>query len=199
MPCPTGTISARWVVAGVALIVEGMFALRIGMLVHGVDRRLLVVVAAGGAVVVGALVLMGKRQAWVPALVAMSAAMVGVGVITWQVLRLEPGSEAEDMRPIIAMGGLTGIAFAMVPLVLLATCRRPRRGVPPGWRVDPLSASRLRLWDGSRWTEHIAPVRPVGGVVPGWYPDPVDEERLQYWDGWCWTGHTAPTHWRAEP
>ncbi|MDF2991975.1 MAG: hypothetical protein K0S37_2489 [Microbacterium sp.] len=31
-------------------------------------------------------------------------------------------------------------------------------GFPPAWHPDPLGGGQLRWWDGSRWTEHLAPV-----------------------------------------
>jgi hypothetical protein len=79
---------------------------------------------------------------------------------------------------------------------------------PAGWYPDPSDAAGggLRYWDGSQWTEHlapgappvVAPVAPVAPVVPatpatpaGWYPDPQGGAGRRYWDGAAWTEHFA--------
>jgi hypothetical protein len=78
-------------------------------------------------------------------------------------------SEAPEVGP-----GLVVVAFVSIflaPLVGVAVGRsiRPRKlkparplavrtpaGLPPaGWFPDPQQASRLRYWDGDRWTEHV--------------------------------------------
>lgn len=41
-----------------------------------------------------------------------------------------------------------------------------------GWFADPQDASRLRWWDGSRWTEHTHPLpsaQQVAPPLPGWW------------------------------
>ena len=37
---------------------------------------------------------------------------------------------------------------------------------PPGWYPDTLVPGHTRYWDGSQWTEHIAPAAPSGPVPP---------------------------------
>jgi uncharacterized RDD family membrane protein YckC len=44
---------------------------------------------------------------------------------------------------------------------------------PPGWHPDPLPAApgqppQLRYWDGTRWTEHVAPAQPPAGGPPAY-------------------------------
>jgi hypothetical protein len=40
-----------------------------------------------------------------------------------------------------------------------------------GWFADPQDASRLRWWDGTRWTEHTHPLPGAAAVpdLPGWW------------------------------
>lgn len=46
----------------------------------------------------------------------------------------------------------------------------PQQGpTPPDWYGDPLG-SGLRYWDGSAWTEHVAPAAPAAEAAPGQEP-----------------------------
>ncbi|TQK73350.1 DUF2510 domain-containing protein [Nocardioides sp. SLBN-35] len=36
-------------------------------------------------------------------------------------------------------------------------------GTPAGWYPDPKIAGTLRFWDGSRWTDNVAPMQPPPG------------------------------------
>lgn len=38
-------------------------------------------------------------------------------------------------------------------------------GPPPGWYTDPRMADTRRYWDGSTWTNHVAPIEPPVRVV----------------------------------
>lgn len=86
---------------------------------------------------------------------------------------------------------------------------------PAAWYPDPADQSRLRYWDGSAWTDHVA-VRAASesvaqdfsaatvdvadtSVPAGWYPNPEDEMSIRYWDGQGWTEHTAPRFAESAP
>ena len=36
---------------------------------------------------------------------------------------------------------------------------------PPGWYPDTQAPGQQRYWDGSKWTENVAPLAPAPGVV----------------------------------
>jgi Protein of unknown function (DUF2510) len=38
---------------------------------------------------------------------------------------------------------------------------------PPGWYADPAGGGGWRWWDGTRWTEHLAPASPPAPPGPG--------------------------------
>ncbi|MGL5817659.1 MAG: DUF4328 domain-containing protein [Phycicoccus sp.] len=70
-------------------------------------------------------------------------------------------------------------------------------GVPIGWYADPEDRSRLRKWDGHRWTDSWM-TRPSGWsatpvpsvptrMAAGWYRDPSRDARTRWWDGAAWT------------
>jgi hypothetical protein len=41
----------------------------------------------------------------------------------------------------------------------------------PGWYPDPSQPGMQRWWDGSTWSEHVAPMAPSYPMVPGYgYP-----------------------------
>jgi len=42
----------------------------------------------------------------------------------------------------------------------------------PGWYADPQNAAALRYFDGSQWTEHVAP-RPVPSAPVAWGSQPL--------------------------
>lgn len=87
------------------------------------------------------------------------------------------------------------------------------RTVEPGWYRDPHDDTRLRKWDGQRWTDSwmVAPRSPATAATPptsgwaprattaGWYADPFPGGgvRQRWWDGQTWTprlrhGRTYP-------
>ncbi|WP_459984155.1 RDD family protein [Nocardioides sp. AN3] len=52
--------------------------------------------------------------------------------------------------------------------------------IPPGWHPDPAGPTpgqppMLRYWDGTAWTEHVAPVQPA----PAPYGQPFGQRRVQ--------------------
>jgi hypothetical protein len=55
------------------------------------------------------------------------------------------------------------------------------------WAPDPWDSSRLRYWDGKRWTEHTAEGHgdPVP-IWPGWYADPDRPRQQRFWSGTAW-------------
>lgn len=74
---------------------------------------------------------------------------------------------------------------------------------PADWHPDPEDPGQLRYWDGTRWTEHVAPnpnaPAPVSASTPttltppaGWHPDPDDSSKLRYWNGAAWTDEYRP-------
>ncbi|MCP2369790.1 hypothetical protein BJ978_000466 [Agromyces terreus] len=42
---------------------------------------------------------------------------------------------------------------------------------PPAWYPDPAGSGHLRYWDGTQWTEHLAPM-PVAALAPAPAPEP---------------------------
>jgi hypothetical protein len=42
----------------------------------------------------------------------------------------------------------------------------------PGWYADPQNAAGLRYFDGTQWTEHVAP-RPVASPTMAWGSQPI--------------------------
>lgn len=49
-------------------------------------------------------------------------------------------------------------------------------GAPPGWYADPQRPGMLRWWDGSAWTEHMAPIPAPAGPLRSGEPVLLDEE-----------------------
>ena len=68
---------------------------------------------------------------------------------------------------------------------------------PAGWYEVASNATRLRYWDGTAWTHHVAPTHGAAGTPTDWYPDPSNAAQLRYWDGTAWTHHVAPKHGTA--
>lgn len=66
-----------------------------------------------------------------------------------------------------------------------------------GWYDDPRDAGGLRYWDGSAWTEHVAPKQQVPTPAQWTYPGapPPHEQTWQYGARQPppWTGTAAPT------
>jgi hypothetical protein len=58
-----------------------------------------------------------------------------------------------------------------------------------GWYPDPQVPGQQRYWDGTKWTDHVAPAAP--SMPAGWYADPQDAKQRRYWDGTQWTEHVA--------
>ncbi len=119
------------------------------------------------AIAMGILLLCGVRWAWLPSLAILAAALVGIVVFIADVSSEPSGSDVEDMRPIVVMGGLMWAVGSLVFLVLLASHREPWRPVPP---------------------------RPITAAPAGWFVDPQSDAHWRYWDGTTWTGHTAARH-----
>jgi Protein of unknown function (DUF2510) len=61
-----------------------------------------------------------------------------------------------------------------------------------GWYPDPQDPSRLRHWNGRRWSERTMPRTRPDKAAAGWYPDPQDASRLRYWNRSRWTKRTRP-------
>lgn len=43
---------------------------------------------------------------------------------------------------------------------------------PPGWYPDPQRPGQQRWWDGTAWTQHLAPIAPNTSASPPWQPRP---------------------------
>jgi hypothetical protein len=67
--------------------------------------------------------------------------------IFWWVIALSRACESTNRRP----------RHAPPPPGPTLGARLPRPLDAPGWRRDPLNASRLRHFDGRNWTDAIAP------------------------------------------
>jgi len=61
-----------------------------------------------------------------------------------------------------------------------------------GWYPDPQDPSRLRHWNGRRWSGRTTPRDRPDKASAGWYPDPQDASRLRYWNRYRWTKRTRP-------
>jgi hypothetical protein len=46
---------------------------------------------------------------------------------------------------------------------------QPQGNPAPNWYPDPAGSGGMRYWDGSQWTQHLAPPPPVA-EAPGAYP-----------------------------
>jgi hypothetical protein len=143
------------------------------------------------AVVSGVLMLTGRAWARWPGLVALVAELLGTTVFMVDVMREQPGSEAEDMRPIAVLGLLT-IAGAMVAgIALLAVTPRPRRAVPAGWLRDPVDPLMVRYWDGRAWTEYAQPAPAMPPPGQPWQPGHLAPGS----PGAAGSGWPGPTTW----
>lgn len=77
-----------------------------------------------------------------------------------------------------------------------------------GWYDDPSGQSQLRYWNGTSWTEHVAPrpttAEPVTAPLPQAAPSPVEATRTwQPAEASPWApaqpGPTAPDPWTTAP
>jgi hypothetical protein len=74
------------------------------------------------------------------------------------------GEKSLHVDDIIEESGAPGheVAVHLLTLAALGVIREH----PPGWYRDPSDAGRQRYWDGTNWTEHVAPLPPVAPVAP---------------------------------
>lgn len=178
LPPPPAEISGRWTAAAIMLMLVGGLMLSVLAARHSPALVTMMASTTGGILALGSGVMMltGKPWARWPGLVAFVGSLVALVAATASMMDEPPGSDVEDMRPILVMGALMFAAALLTGLILLAVTPEPRTPISAGWLPEPGNRSMVRYWDGRAWTTHRMP-------APTWAPPGV---------AWQGVGATSP-------